>query len=61
MTLSQRIVAYRTREDVSQARFADMVGVGLRTIFRAENGQNVSKITEEKIERVLKEAVDGKT
>ncbi len=54
MTLSQRIIEYRSNEEVSQAEFANRAGVDRTTIIKAENGGEVSRLTREKIERVLK-------
>lgn len=53
MTLAERIIAYRAREDISQSELAARVGVGRDIIGRAENGRNVSRLTEAKIELVL--------
>lgn len=54
MTLSQKIIEYRAREDISQAELAARVGVDRTTINRAENGVEVSRLTAAKIERVLR-------
>ena len=54
MTLSERIIEYRARNDLSQSEFADKVGVGRDIIGRAENGRKVSRLTEAKINLVLR-------
>lgn len=54
MTLSERIIEYRAREDISQIEFAERVGVNRSTIVKIENGWAGSRLTEAKIERVLK-------
>ncbi len=59
MTLSERIIEYRTREELSLAAFAAKAGVNRSTIYHAESGRSVSKSTAAKIERVLEEAADG--
>lgn len=53
MTLSERIIEYRAREDISQEKFAARVGVGRSTIIKAENGRRISRLNEAKINRVL--------
>ncbi len=54
MTLSQKIIEYRAREDISQAELAARVGIDRTTINKAENGGEVSRLTVAKIERVLR-------
>ena len=54
MTLSDRMIEYRARENISQAELAVRVGVDRTTINKAENGWQVSRLTEAKIEIVLK-------
>ena len=54
MTLSDRMIKYRARENISQAELAARVGVDRGTILKAENGGTVSRLTEAKIELVLK-------
>lgn len=61
MTLSDRMIEYRARENISQAKLAIRVGVGRGVINKAENGKHVSRLTEAKIEIVLKVAHDGET
>lgn len=53
MTLADRIIDYRAREDISQAAFAIRANVDRGTIVKAENGGNISRLTVAKIERVL--------
>lgn len=59
MTLSERIIEYRTREELSLEAFAARAGLDRSTIYHAESGRSVSKSTEAKIKRVLEEAADG--
>lgn len=61
MTLAERIIEYRTREELSLEGFAVRAGLNRSTIFNAENGKPVSRSTVAKIERVLKEEHDGET
>lgn len=61
MTLSDRMIEYRARENISQAELASRVGVDRTTINKAENGKLVSRLTEAKIELVLKGARNGET
>ena len=60
MTLSEKIIEYRARNDLSQSEFAAKVGVGRDIIGRAENGRKVSRLTEAKINLVLKGESIGK-
>lgn len=60
MTLPDRIIEYRTREELSLAAFAARAGINRSTAYHAESGQSVSRSTVKKIERVLEEAADGK-
>lgn len=53
MTLSEKIIEYRARHNLSQSAFAAKVGVCRDIIGRAENGRNVSRLTEAKINLVL--------
>lgn len=55
MTLSDRIIEYRAREDISQAEFASRAKVDRTTIIKAENGGKVTRLTAAKIKRVLTE------
>lgn len=59
--LSDRMIEYRARENISQAELAARVGVDRGVINKAENGKHISRLTEAKIELVLKGAHDGKT
>ena len=55
MDLSQRMVEYRARHDLSQAEFAERVGVSVMTVNMVERGiQSPSRLTREKIELVIK-------
>ncbi len=53
MTLAERIIEYRTREELSLASLAAKAGLDRVTVYRAESGRHVSRKSEEKIERVL--------
>ena len=53
MDLSERILNYRVKHNLTQQEFADLVGVKKLTIWRAENNGNISKITKIKIENVI--------
>lgn len=54
MTLAERIIKYRKREELSCEGLAARAGVNRSTIYNAENGKPVRRLTAEKIERVLK-------
>jgi len=54
MTLSERMVSYRAKENISQSELAKRCGVTLQTINTIENEvQNPSKLTLVKIENVI--------
>ncbi len=54
MDLAQRILVYRAKHRLTQAEFAEIVGVKPLTIHRAEHGQ-IGKVTKTKIELILNE------
>lgn len=53
MTLAERIIEFRAHNNLTQTEFANMVGVSMLTVWRAENGENINKITKSKIEQVI--------
>jgi DNA-binding XRE family transcriptional regulator len=53
MTLSQEILNYRARERLTQQELADRVGIDRITLLNAENGRQVSRLTEAKIRLVI--------
>ena len=55
MDISEKMVAYRAKERISQAELARRCGVSLQTINSIEMGhQSPSRVTLAKIEMVLK-------
>lgn len=59
MTLSEKIVDFRAKYDLSQSEFAKMAKVSTQTIYNIENGyQEPSRLTEAKIKRVIEERED---
>lgn len=57
--LAERMLVYRARHRLSQAKFAEMCGLSLQTVNSVENGtQQPSKMTVVKIEFVLNEKED---
>lgn len=56
--MEEKIIEYRARHNMSQVKFAKLVGVDRATIIRAENGKGISKLTEAKI-KILLEKEDG--
>lgn len=54
MTLAQRMIDYRAKENISQTELARRCKVTLQTINSIETGQqNPSKLTQAKIEQVI--------
>lgn len=54
MTLGERMLLYRARENISQTELANRCRVTKQTIYNVENGvQNPSKLTKTKIELVI--------
>lgn len=60
MKLSDRMIEYRARENISQAELAARVGVDRGVINKAENGKHISRLTAAKIELVLKPDMDDR-
>lgn len=59
MTLSERMVAYRAKENISQTELAKRCGVSLQTINTVETEvQSPSKLTLAKIENVIGKEVE---
>ena len=56
MTLAERMLAYRAKNNLSQTDLAKKVGVCYVTICRVENDSVCSKMTKAKIERVINES-----
>jgi len=56
MTLAEKMIAYRARENISQTELASRCNVNVMTISSAENGKyKPRKTTEAKILRVIEE------
>ena len=53
LPLSERIIEFRANNNLTQKEFADRVGVCSLTIWRAENGDKVNKVSRIKIEKVI--------
>ncbi len=54
MTLAQRMIDYRAKENISQTELARRCKVTLQTINSIETGQqNPSKLTQAKIEQAI--------
>lgn len=60
--LSERILDFRAKKNISAKTFAEMCHLTAQTIYNIENNlQNPSKITKLKIEKVLKEEEKNET
>ncbi len=56
MTLSERMVLYRAKHNLSQRAFAGKVGLSLQTVNSIETGQqSPSRVTEAKINLLIEE------
>ncbi len=54
MTLQERMIEYRAKNDITQRELAEKIGVSVQTINSVENGtQTPSKITQAKIELLV--------
>jgi DNA-binding XRE family transcriptional regulator len=53
MTLSERIIAYRAKHNLSQAEFGKLVGLHYVSVSRIEKSDTCSKTTRVKIENLL--------
>lgn len=54
MTLQERMIEYRAKNDITQRELAEKIGVSVQTINSVENGtQTPSKVTQAKIELVV--------
>lgn len=54
MTLQERMIEYRAKNDITQRQLAEKIGVSVQTINSVENGtQTPSKITQAKIELLV--------
>lgn len=54
MTLQERMIEYRAKNDITQRELAEKVGVSVQTINSVENGtQTPAKVTQAKIELVV--------
>ena len=58
MELSEKILRFRAKHDLTQRQFAKLCGLSVRTIVSAENGE-VSKFARAKIEYHMEEAENG--
>lgn len=55
-TLSERILEYRAKHNLSQEDFANLAKLNVMTVNSVENGKrNTSKLTTRKIEMILME------
>ena len=60
MALSEDMIQYRARHNLSQAKFGELCGVSVMTINFVERGlQNPTKLTEAKIRIVLDAEKEG--
>ena len=55
MELSERMVEYRAKHDLTQKQLAQLCGLTAQTIVKAEQGKPLTRLTEKKIELAIKE------
>lgn len=58
MDISEKILNFRAENNLTQPELAKIAGVSTLTIWRAENKQNVRKITLAKILNVIEKKED---
>lgn len=62
MTLSERIVRYRAKENISQKEFAERCKLSTQTVYSIENGlQSASRVTLAKIELIIGKEGENET
>ena len=57
MTLSERMIAYRAKHNLSQTEFGKLVGLHFVSVSRIEKTNKCSATTRIKIESVIKKEV----
>lgn len=55
MTLSEKMIAYRAKHNLSQTEFGKLVGLHYVTVSRIEKTDSCSKITRIRIENLIDE------
>lgn len=61
MTLGEKMIRFRAKNKLSQAKFAEMCEVTVQTICSVENGtQNPSKLTEARILMAMEDNDESK-
>jgi len=53
LSLSEKIINYRTKNEMTQEKFAEVANIDKMTVWRTENGYPCRKTTERKILNVI--------
>lgn len=55
MKLSEKMVEYRAKHDLTQKQLAELCGITAQTVIKAEQGKPLTRRTAKKIELAIKE------
>lgn len=53
--LSEKMVEYRAKHNLTQKRLAELCGITVQTVVKAEQGKPLTRLTAKKIELIIKE------
>ena len=53
--LSEKMVEYRAKHNMTQKKFAELCGITVQTVIKAEQGKSLTRLTAKKIELIIKE------
>lgn len=59
MGLSEKMIRFRAKHNLTQAQFAELCSLSKLTIINAEKDDSVSRITKAKIELKIEEVENG--
>lgn len=55
MELSEKMVEYRAKHNLTQKKLAELCGITVQTVVKAEQGKPLTRLTKKKIELAIKE------
>lgn len=55
MELSEKMVEYRAKHNLTQKQLAELCGITAQTVVKAEQGKPLTRLTAKKIELAIKE------
>ena len=53
--LSDKMVEYRAKHNLTQKKLAELCGITVQTVIKAEQGKPLTRLTAKKIELIIKE------